>query len=151
LNYGRIENSIAAQEARFRQAVAQYQGSVLNANREVEDSMVSYFKARERTHFLGLSVNAARRTVEITNDQYVHGSIDFTAVFLFESTLTTQEDDLAQSQANIALSLVDLYRALGGGWQEEPNAEIYAAPPATAPTTQRVATTRPGTVPSANH
>jgi hypothetical protein len=57
------------------------------------------------------------RTMEITNEQYNQGAIDFTAVFVFQENLTEQQDQLAVAQGDIALSLISVYRALGGGWQ----------------------------------
>lgn len=137
LNYGRIENAVRAQESRFRQSVIGYQDAVLRANREAEDAIVRYFKAHERARYLAQSVTAARRTVEITYDQYRQGAVDFTPVFIFEAALTSQEDDLAQSQGDIALGLVDLYRSMGGGWEASREGGTFDAPPAAAPTTQR--------------
>jgi outer membrane protein TolC len=126
------------QEARFRELVAVYQQSVLQAGREAEDAAVSFLKAQERARFLRESVAAAARTVEITNTQYQQGAVDFTPLFLFQETLADQEDQLAVARNQIALSLVDLYRSLGGGW--EMRLPDRAAAP--APTT-RPATTRP--------
>jgi NodT family efflux transporter outer membrane factor (OMF) lipoprotein len=148
LNYGRIENSVKAQEARFREFVAQYQQTVLNANREVEDSLINYFMSQERYKSLSLSVDAAQRTVEITNDQYRNGAVDFTPVFIFEAALTSQQDAQALAQSDTALSLVDVYRSLGGGWDEKQDAALYEAPAAPAPTTQRAPTSLPTMLPS---
>jgi outer membrane protein TolC len=154
LNYGRIENAVKAQEAVFRQAALAYQDTVLQADREAEDALISLAKSREQTVFLINSVTAARRTVQITYDQYRSGVVDFTPVFLFESTLTQQEDVLAQTRGNIALSLVNLYRALGGGWEAKNAPEGVGGPPVPAPTTQRspsrpdLLTTQPATSPS---
>lgn len=117
LNYGRIGNNVRVQEARFRQLVFSFQETVLRAGREAEDAAFGYLKAQERVRYLEASVAAAVRTVEITNDQYREGVIDFTPVFLFEETLAEQEDALGAAQGEIALSLIDLYRALGGGWE----------------------------------
>ena len=60
---------------------------------------------------------AAARTVEITEEQYSEGAVDFTPVYLFQTTLTEQQDELAVAQGDIALGLIDVYRALGGGWE----------------------------------
>jgi NodT family efflux transporter outer membrane factor (OMF) lipoprotein len=149
LNYGRIENSVKVQEARFRQLFFNYQAAVLRANREAEDAIIGYLKSQQRVKYLVESVGAAQRTVDITYDQYKQGVIDFTPVFLFEATLTSQQDALAQARADIALSLVDLYRSLGGGWEAQYEANGYAATrPTTAPTTRRAegwwSTTNPG-------
>jgi NodT family efflux transporter outer membrane factor (OMF) lipoprotein len=148
LNYGRIENAVKAQEAVFRQSVYNYENTVLNANRDVEDSLVAYVKSKDRYTDLSASVAAAERTLEITNDQYRHGAVDFTTVFIFEASLTNQQDSLAQSQSDIALSLVSLYRSLGGGWSETEDPSVYEAPAAPAPTTQRSVTSRPATLPA---
>jgi outer membrane protein TolC len=142
LNYGRLQYAVQAQEARYRQAAYRFQDAVLRANREAEDAVVSYYKSLERSEYLEASVSAATRTVEITFDQYMQGVVDFTPVFLFEATLTSQQDDLAVARGQVALSLVDLYRSLGGGWEAQKQPDAFAAPLAPAPTTQRTATTR---------
>jgi NodT family efflux transporter outer membrane factor (OMF) lipoprotein len=142
LNYGRIENNVKAQEARFRQSVYQYQNAVLSANSEAENAIVGFLKAQEQSRYLDKSVQAAQRTVEITHDQYREGVIDFTPVFLFEGTLAQQQDQLAVVQGQIALNLVDLYRSLGGGWQgqspESTSASASSSPPSAPPATQPV-------------
>jgi NodT family efflux transporter outer membrane factor (OMF) lipoprotein len=117
LNYGRLVNNVRVQDARFQQLAYTYQDRVLTAGREVEDAMVSFLQSQEQYKHLNSGVTSAVRTVEITRDQYNQGAVDFTAVFVFEGDLTTQQDELAVSQGNIALGLISVYRALGGGWQ----------------------------------
>src|SRR5262249_6966633 len=117
LNYGRILNNVRAQDARFQQLAFTYQDTVLRAAREAEDAIVAFLKAQEQAESLAASVAAAERTLEITFDQYRLGAIDFTPVFLFESTLAQQQDQLAFVRGTIALNLTRLYRALGGGWE----------------------------------
>jgi NodT family efflux transporter outer membrane factor (OMF) lipoprotein len=117
LNYGRLVNNVRVQDARFQELAYAYQDRVLNAGREVEDAMIVFLRSQEQARHLDASVAAAARTVQITNDQYSEGEVDFTPVFLFESTLTQQQDQLAVAQGDIALGLIAVYRALGGGWQ----------------------------------
>jgi NodT family efflux transporter outer membrane factor (OMF) lipoprotein len=117
LNYGRLVNNVRVQDARFQQLAYAYQNQVLDAGREVEDAIVVFLKSQEQVQHLGTSVDAAARTVEITNEQYNQGAIDFTPVFLFQETLTEQQDQLAIAQGDIALGLIAVYRSLGGGWQ----------------------------------
>jgi NodT family efflux transporter outer membrane factor (OMF) lipoprotein len=117
LNYGRIVNNIALQDARFQELAFAYQESVLQAGREVEDGIVGFLRFQERTDYLAASVQAAVRAVEITNEQYRQGAIDFTPVFLFEEQLAEQQDQLAVAQGDIVLRLISIYRALGGGWE----------------------------------
>jgi outer membrane protein TolC len=126
LNYGRILNNVRVQDARFQQLAFAYQEAVLRAGREAEDAMVSYVKNQEQADRLAASVDAAVRTYTITFDQYRLGAVDFTPVFLFQTTVTDQQDQLAVAKGNVALSLIDLYRSLGGGWEmrltRDPNA-----------------------------
>jgi NodT family efflux transporter outer membrane factor (OMF) lipoprotein len=117
LNYGRILNNVRDQDARFQELAFAYQNDVLTAAREAEDAIIAFLKAQEETDRLAASVDAARRTLEITTEQYRQGAVDFTPVFLFASTLTQQQDQLAAAQGDIALSLIGIYRALGGGWE----------------------------------
>lgn len=117
LNYGRLVNNVRVQDARFQELAYSYQNQVLNAGREVEDSIVTFLRSREQAAHLGDSVDAAARTVDITTDQYNEGLVDFTAVYLFQTTLTEQQDQLAVAQGDIALGLISVYRSLGGGWQ----------------------------------
>jgi NodT family efflux transporter outer membrane factor (OMF) lipoprotein len=117
LNYGRLVNNVRVQDALFQELAYAYQDQVLIAGREAEDAIVAFLKSQEQTEHLAASVTAATRTVEITNDQYSEGAIDFTAVFVFQENLTESQDQLAVAQGDIALSLIEVYRALGGGWQ----------------------------------
>lgn len=117
LNYGRFENNIEAQQQRFDQLLQSYRGAVLQAGREAEDAIASFLQNQRRTMALQQSRDAADRALQITLDQYREGTVDFTAVFLFAGTLAEQDDALASARGSIALSLVALYRSLGGGWQ----------------------------------
>jgi outer membrane protein TolC len=113
LNYGRLINNVGAQDARFQELA--YQNQVLSAGQEAEDGVVAFLRSQEQAQFLGDSVDAAARTVEITNEQYNVGAVDFTPVFVFQQNLTEQQDAFAVAQGNIAQSLIAVYRALGGG------------------------------------
>jgi NodT family efflux transporter outer membrane factor (OMF) lipoprotein len=117
LNYGRLVNNVRVQDARFQQLAYAYQNQVLEAGREAEDAIVVFLRSQEQANHLGASVDAAARTVEITNEQYNQGAVDFTPLFLFQEQLTEQQDQLAVAQGDIALGLISVYRALGGGWQ----------------------------------
>ncbi|MGN6369822.1 MAG: efflux transporter outer membrane subunit [Phycisphaerae bacterium] len=136
LNYGRIENAVTAQQAVFRDYILRFQQTVLTANQEAEDALIAFAKSKEQEAYETESVAAAKRTVQITYDQYRHGAIDFTPVFIFETTLTQQEDALAVTRGNIVLSAINLYRALGGGWEARLAPEGFPAPSTTAPASQ---------------
>jgi outer membrane protein TolC len=117
LNYGRLVNNVRVQDARFQELAYGYQNQVLSAGQEVEDAIVAFLRFQEQAQHLGESVRAAARPVEITDEQYNEGAVDFTTVYVFQQNLTEQQDAFAVAQGNIAQSLIDVYRALGGGWQ----------------------------------
>jgi NodT family efflux transporter outer membrane factor (OMF) lipoprotein len=117
LNYGRLKNNIRYQDARFQELVATYQQTVLQAAEEAENGLVRFLKAQERAQALDRSVKASQKAVDLAVTQYRGGLVDFNRVSLLQLNLVQQQDLLAQAQGSIALGLVDLYRALGGGWE----------------------------------
>jgi NodT family efflux transporter outer membrane factor (OMF) lipoprotein len=117
LNYGRILNDVRFQDARFQELVAAYQQQVLDAQREVENGLVTFARAQVRARLQAMSVTDAEKAVKIALAQYTAGVIDLTRVTLLEQTLVQQQDTLAQAQGQIALGLVQTYTALGGGWE----------------------------------
>jgi NodT family efflux transporter outer membrane factor (OMF) lipoprotein len=117
LNYGRILNNIRVQDARFQEKVLKYQQTVLTAGREVEDALVAFLQYQLQAQSLAESVKEAEDSVELVQAQYKGGLVDFNRVFTTQSQLVTQQDQLAAARGNIALSLISVYRAFGGGWQ----------------------------------
>jgi NodT family efflux transporter outer membrane factor (OMF) lipoprotein len=117
LNYGRILNNVRLQDAKFQELVAAYQQTVLNANQEVENGLVTFLKAQRRTKLQTASVNDAEKAVTIVLAQYKAGAIDFTRVSQLEQALVQQQDVLTQARGEIATGLIQVYKALGGGWQ----------------------------------
>ncbi len=117
LNYGRILNNVRLQDAKFRESIATYQQTVLNANQEVEVGLVTFLKAQRRTQLQSASVRDAEKAVKIVLAQYKAGAIDFTRVTQLEQFLVQQQDVLTQARGEIATGLIQVYKALGGGWQ----------------------------------
>lgn len=117
LNYGRLRNNVRAQEAAFQAAALTYQAAVLAANQEVEDGITSFLNSQDQTLILAESVRAASRSLELTLDQYREGKVDFNRVFTIQETAVSQQDEYAAAQGDVALSLIALYKALGGGWE----------------------------------
>ena len=119
-SYGRLRCNILVQETRQDQLALQYQAAVLRGAEEVDNSLVSYVRERERVTYLSRTVEASRRAVELSGKRYVGGDVNFQRVLDSQRSLLQSEDLLALSQANVALHLISLYRALGGGWQLPP-------------------------------
>jgi NodT family efflux transporter outer membrane factor (OMF) lipoprotein len=118
LNYGRILNNVRFQDAKFQELVAFYQQTVLNANKEVEDGLITFLKAHQRTQLQQESANAGVAAVKAIQDLWKGGLLnDYTRVAQLEQNLVLLQDVLAQAEGEIALGLIQVYKALGGGWQ----------------------------------
>jgi len=116
-NYGRIENNVRVQDARFQQLIVNYQNTVLRAAQESEDALIGFLKAQETTAFVQNSVNAAQRSVEIALVQYREGAVDYQRVLDTQRALLQEEIRLTDTRSSIATNLIALYKALGGGWE----------------------------------
>ena len=127
LNYGRLQNKVRAQDARFQQAVTGYQLTVLAAAREVEDALVGYLGAQQAVVFKRDSVGAAERAVEIALAQYRDGQTSYTTVLDTQRIQLLQQDALARTRGRVALDLVAAYKALGGGWAPGTASEFVPA------------------------
>jgi len=114
----RLRSLVNVEEARTRQLAAAYEASVLRAVEEVENAMVGYVQEQERAAALRRSVEAARASVEMVQVIYTNGLTDFQNVLVLQRSLSLQEDLLAVSEGRILQQVIGLYKALGGGWQE---------------------------------
>jgi NodT family efflux transporter outer membrane factor (OMF) lipoprotein len=117
LNFGRVRNNVHRYEARFQAAATHYQQTVLKANKEVENALVYFLKSQERVSRLKEAVKATKRSVELALTQYKEGAIDFERIYNLQNVLVRQQIDLANSRSQTSLSLIEVYRALRGGWQ----------------------------------
>ncbi|HSI34237.1 MAG: efflux transporter outer membrane subunit [Phycisphaerae bacterium] len=116
-NYGRVENNIRVEDARFQALIGAYEDIVLRAQSEVENSIAGYVGAGRQIGSLAESVKAAQRAVEVAEAQYRGGVADFTRVLTTQDALQTEQDRLVSARGAVALNLVSLYRAMGGGWE----------------------------------
>lgn len=117
LNYGRIRNNIRVQDARLQQALVAYQQSVLEAAQEVDDAMVSLAGAQAQKSILYEGVIAAQRSNDLSVLQYREGFSGYQRVLDAQKSLFSQQNRYAASQGQAVQSLVQLYKALGGGWE----------------------------------
>jgi len=130
LNYGRLLNNIRLQDAQFNQLVAFYQNTVVNASAETENGIVTFLEAQDQARLLGESVDAAYRALAVSVAQYEAGAAgagDFNRYAVILQSLISQQDQWAVSQGQIGQGLIQVYRALGGGWQIrlDGNANIF--------------------------
>ena len=113
---GRIRQQIAIQTAAQEQAAASYEGTILTALEDVENALVSIEKNRERLSALTRAATAANTAAALARTQYQAGLADFQRVLDTQRTVLSVEDGLAQTQGDRLTALVQLYKALGGGW-----------------------------------
>lgn len=126
LNYGRITNNVRVEDARFQELLIAYQNIVLRAQQEVEDFLAGYLRAQENAEWLAQSADAAKRSLDLAFIQYQQGITDFTTVLAAQQALLTAQDSFANALGSIGGNLVELYRALGGGWQVREGQEFVS-------------------------
>jgi outer membrane protein, multidrug efflux system len=113
---GRIRQQIAVQGAVQEQAVVTYESTVLTALEEVENALVSLEKNRERLDALNRAAEASRNAALLARQQYAAGLSDFQTVLDTQRSVLSAEDSVASTQVNRTTALIQLYKALGGGW-----------------------------------
>jgi len=117
LNQSAARARIAGAEADTRGALASFDGSMLTALQETETALSNYARELDRRTRLQSARDNAATATRITRARQREGQIDFLDVLDAERTLADADTDLAAADARIAGAQVDLFRALGGGWQ----------------------------------
>src|SRR5947209_12893855 len=126
LNYGRLLRNLYIQNDVYQQVVAEYQQALLNANQDAENALTAYLKSIEQAEHLRESANSAadltNYLLRLFHEGYLPpGAADTSAfinqLFTASNFQVTQQDVAAQAEGNIALNLILIYRAMGGGWQ----------------------------------
>jgi outer membrane protein TolC len=123
-DHGRLTNTVLVQDARFQQLYEQYQDAVLRAAREVDDAAVGFARTGEQIALLADAVKAAQRSLDIATIQYREGLTDFQRVIDSERNLFSQQDLLVTSRGNLTQSLIAIYKAMGGGWEQGRNRPV---------------------------
>ena len=130
LNYGRIKKNVEAEKAVFNGLAFSYQSAVLNAEREAEDAQVAFVLGFDRIAALQVAISKSSEAVERLLQAYEAGVSDYSRIYLLQADLLRQQDQLAQTEGQVSISLISLFKALGGGWEFarnsycEPNAHM---------------------------
>lgn len=114
---GRTLSNIELQKALKEESVLAYRQTVLTAFQEVEDALVASAREQEHRESLEAAVVANRKATELATKLYAEGEKDFLNVLIAQRALYASEDALAQSSQAMAVDLIALYKALGGGWR----------------------------------
>lgn len=118
LDLGRVRDRIAASEAGAASNLALYEGAVLRALEEAENSLVSYARAQREGRHLADSAAASTRAAQLARLRFEGGASDFLQVLDAERSQLEAEDRLAQNQTRTATALVAVYKSVAGGWPE---------------------------------
>jgi outer membrane protein TolC len=113
---GRIRQQIEIQGAVQEQAVISYEATVLTALEDVENALVSIEQNRLRLSALNTAAEAARNAALLASQRYTAGITDFQTVLDTQRSVLSAEDNLASTQASRTVAVIQLYKALGGGW-----------------------------------
>jgi NodT family efflux transporter outer membrane factor (OMF) lipoprotein len=117
LNYGQITNNVRLQDAKLQQLLVDYQSTVLSAQQDVDNGISLFQQSRSQAAFLRQSTNAARGALQKSIEEYRAGATDFTTVLTAEQNLFQAQSNLTVAESNVSLGAINVYRALGGGWQ----------------------------------
>ena len=119
-NAGRLRAAVEQQSARERVATLQYERAVLSALQDVENSLVSLARERERTDALNRAVESRRSALRNAESLQREGQIDLLQLLDAQRGLIAAELAATDSHTQLAVGAVQLVKALGGGWYADP-------------------------------
>ena len=129
---GKRRAILTASEFRLDRARLTYEKTVLQALVDVENALVNFDREQETRTQLLEAVSSSRRAVELSQHQYRAGLNTFLNVLLTETTLAQAEDTLIQSDQRLALCMIVLFKAMGGGWHHGSSPFPVEAPHSTS-------------------
>ena len=119
-NAGKIRSNVRLTEAQQQEAVLLYQQSTQKAFREVSDSLIAYRKNQEYRSQQALLTTSAEDATRLSKDRYEAGATSYLEVLDSDTRYYNAQLGLAQADLIERLAFVQLYNALGGGWQPQP-------------------------------
>ena len=122
LNLGSIIQDIKGSRAKAREGLLAYQESILKALEEVEAALSQVDSELQRKISLKSAFKSAKKVGQLAQEQFNEGLIDSLELIEAQQTALQSQSQLRDSEAQLALSYVRLFKALGGGWEEEKNA-----------------------------
>jgi NodT family efflux transporter outer membrane factor (OMF) lipoprotein len=127
LDQGAIANSVRVEDARLQQLLEQYQATVIQAAREIDDAAVGVVKTAEQQGTLRQALEAARRSLDLANTRYQEGYADFQRVLDAQRALFSQAERELVVRGSHVNAVIGLYKALGGGWLDMPVRQMIPA------------------------
>jgi hypothetical protein len=103
----------------FQQSILAYQNLVLNAQKEVEDSLVAISTSKSAVVDYSRAVIAAKSAADMALGRYVAGQNDYNTVIIAQQSLLSIQNSLVQTKSNELVGYVGAFKSLGGGWSAE--------------------------------
>ena len=125
---GALRGQLEQAKGRYAELLADYGKSVVQAFTDVEDALTAWRYASEQEILQRQAVETARRAEAAARAQIAAGTADVTTLLTTETTLFTDEDTLVQIRLSRVLALLNLYKAMGGGWVAPPGGPMDAFP-----------------------
>jgi multidrug efflux system outer membrane protein len=117
-DFGRIRSNVRLTEAEKEEMVLVYRQTIQEAFRDVSDALIAVQKNREYRERQEALATAARGAAELSNVRYKGGASSYLEVLTSEAVQFDSEIDLALANLNERLAVIQVYSALGGGWQQ---------------------------------
>lgn len=117
---GRLVGQYRQSKAARNEAMLQYHQTILNAFREVSDALVAREQLAEIRKWYADEVEALKLAVKLSTERYVAGKASYYEVLEAQQQLFPAQLELARAQRDQLLATVNLYKALGGGWHDDP-------------------------------
>jgi len=115
---GKLRSNVRLAEAQQQEALIVYQQTIQGAFRDVSDALIAYRKTQEFRRQQQLLLASAQDAARLSRLRYSGGAASYLEVLTNETNSFTAELGLVQAQLNELLALVQLYKGLGGGWQQ---------------------------------
>jgi NodT family efflux transporter outer membrane factor (OMF) lipoprotein len=129
---GRLRGVLALRKAQQQEAAITYQRTVLGALHDVDNALIAYQSEQGRRNQLEQATAQNRRALKLAQDRYAQGVADFLTVLDAERSLLAAEQMLTDSTTTVSTDLVQIYKALGGGWESK-IPDMLPGPPASQP------------------
>jgi outer membrane protein, multidrug efflux system len=117
---GKIRSNVRFAEAQQQATLLFYEQTIQGAFRDVSDALIAYRKSREFRTQEELLFQSAQDSARLSHMRYSGGVTGYLEVLTNETNAFSAELGLVQAQLNELSAVVQLYKALGGGWQQQP-------------------------------
>lgn len=114
---GRLTGTLKLRESQQQEAGLDYRKTVLQAWNEVDDALTAYALAQQRQKDVATTVAKSQKTLTDTQQNFQQGTVGFLNVTAAQAQVLRNQQSLARADTRLNVNLINLYKALGGGWK----------------------------------